>query len=908
MNTQTVYFNNPADIVNLQTTTSTQTTQITSMSGSVYQLRAHENDLGKNYGKFLHGVMSGDPTSTSIILSTTLTVDQVIQDSYHVYCMVSTGCLGDFTNPSIALDPSTLVSKCLIRVSKCMDFNAKVKISGLTANTQYYYKFYSIVPAAYSQANQQYLLNQRGTGSYNEFTTDTFYDASPIGRFKTLPTGVVSNLRFAAINCQNISCGFFNHLYQMAKIAQSGKLDYLLSCGDLYYQDIGSSRADLFFKEAIDSNGMKTFPITYEQFCQIYRVYKQDPDWQECFRSLSLIYLWDDHDAVRNGWMVNSVDKERLYFGTDAYCDYNLDGSLWPYSAGANARTRPSKVDGRLQITYTTGPMDNTQGMLKRATRAWYDSNPVEGLYFASNSTDTNNASLQNDTLYISQQNGNVRQFLGTTTLVGYPNWTSTGGLAPLEKTYKFGDLVSVHILDDMSQNYMDPALLNPYYNSQLPYHPLYPPVTGTYTLIPNPSGPFTTVFIPPVGSVTGCSSMPRYQTYNLGGGVYNTGAFLADLKTVVLYNNYVSCTRKGLMDYQMTGLYNSMTGAGTKWKVILSGMRGGLTTTNPVSDGLFPSGMSSTVKNVLVTDSLGYYSSTYFMTGSDADITLEYLARANRELYASGAVDYPLVYWKDADFQKQKRNGLMLTSLLSNFNNCIVLAGDKHDHYVANMHSPQITASIFDAGRNATGVWNNYTTGSLGAVNNSVYPVVGAYFSPQHNSIGELNESSSLRSQSTREKQLQNGSQDLAKYQDPRIVDFNYNFLNNLKGFTLFDFSSTGCDAKYFFVGGYDVGNTSLAPINFIVPGGNGIIPGLDAYNKRIVYRDNKLELSCRYSVPFNTGTFQGTSPIQIVKPTVKWAGYDFLPEGYPYKVPVNCTTASDFINYNTPYTISQL
>jgi hypothetical protein len=45
MSTQTVYFNDPADITNLQTTTSTQTTQIASMSGSISSLNTSSSTL-----------------------------------------------------------------------------------------------------------------------------------------------------------------------------------------------------------------------------------------------------------------------------------------------------------------------------------------------------------------------------------------------------------------------------------------------------------------------------------------------------------------------------------------------------------------------------------------------------------------------------------------------------------------------------------------------------------------------------------------------------------------------------------------------------------------------------------------------------------------------------------------------
>ena len=74
--------------------------------------------------------------------------------------------------------------------------------------------------------------------------------------------------------------------------------------------------------------------------------------------------------------------------------------------------------------------------------------------------------------------------------------------------------------------------------------------------------------------------------------------------------------------------------------------------------------------------------------------------------------------------------------------------------------------------------------------------------------------------SQSSSDKDVNNGYSELIKIQDPRLID--YAFGPNLltaRGFTLFDISSTGCDIKNLFVGGYNIANTTTNIRNFLNP-----------------------------------------------------------------------------------------
>jgi len=904
MSSQTVYFTNPAVISSIQSSQTsmsgsiaTQTTQISSMSGSVSTLQSHQYDIGNQcWGKFLHGVMSGDPTSTSCVIMTNLTVNNPdFKDNIVGYWIVGTGCIGDFSNPASDVDPNTLISKGRFRTGRTIDYSVKLKLNGLNANTQYYYKFYSILPGGYSQINSQYLLNNRGPTSINEY--NTYYDKSPIGRFKTLPTGATSNIRFAAVSCQAIGSTFFNHMYQMSKAAQAGKLDYLLSCGDFVYIDTNYYKIDSQFKHFIDENGLRTYPTKYSQFCTVHRMYKQDPDWQECMRSLSFIYVFNDHDVVRNNLAILASDRNQaIMLGPDYNYLYDpayptIPQSVWVNNPGAQAGSTFAKTPNSVAIpTGATGPLDNTTNLYKTGMIAWYDHYPIYG---SNRRLDVNESTYNTVSGY---QVDRLQRIAGSTDpdLCGYFSWTSTGGVGPLEKTYTFGDLVSIHILDDSSQVTIPPEVLNPYYNNKVTWNPLYPPSTGTYTLISNPSGPYTTVFIPPVTGTNITAPMPLFVDYGS-----NTGAFLSDLKTILRWQDYVS-SMKQVLDSQMTNLYNAMTGANTKWKVLLTGYSEDLLPSTSVTDGAVPSTMSASVVETNVFQK-GAYTDYYIATGAVLD-TLKYIGKAQKELYDAGSVSSQVYY--PSKFLLSKRHANNVYDLLSNFNNVIVIGGDNHTHMIGHLHSSTGTEAIFSAGRNATGIWNNYTTGSSGAINNASYPIVGALFEPICNQWTRITGGTpTYTSQGTTDKNANNGHADLIKYQDPRIVDFNNGFLNNSRGFTLFDISSTGCNVRNFFVGGHNVTNQTNTVKDILFPSN---ATTLDVFGNSLIYREDKLEVTSQYLVPYNTGAFRGTSPIQIVKPMVRFDSY--LPDGYPYKIPVNCTSTGAFASYNTPITISQL
>ena len=105
------------------------------------------------------------------------------------------------------------------------------------------------------------------------------------------------------------------------------------------------------------------------------------------------------------------------------------------------------------------------------------------------------------------------------------------------------------------------------------------------------------------------------------------------------------------------------------------------------------------------------------------------------------------------------------------------------------------------------------------------------------------------MKSQSTYEKVFHDVNADFLKFQDTRVVDWNMSRLNNGKGFTVFDYSTTGCLVTNLFPGGYSLADTTH--------GSNELIRGYAgqavwrAYENSLIYRDNVLAIYSQYFVP---------------------------------------------------------
>jgi alkaline phosphatase D len=237
--------------------------------------------------KFPQSVASGDPKADSIMLWTRAvpsSADSVAAapsaaDSAIRLVMTSadnSAALGGNT----ALSGTTVVDVKLPLQSQ-YDNTVRHKVTGLSANTVYYYQFVA---------------------------GDT---RSNVGRCKTAPAADadVAQLQFAYMTCQDWSV---NHWGAMSSIAGEN-LDFIVHLGDYIYETVGEdfqlgaveSRHDaLKLPDGAFTSGTSggKYATTLADYRYLYKKYRTDTRLQALHERFAFIAIWDDHEFSDDAW------------------------------------------------------------------------------------------------------------------------------------------------------------------------------------------------------------------------------------------------------------------------------------------------------------------------------------------------------------------------------------------------------------------------------------------------------------------------------------------------------------------------------------------------------------------------------------------------------------------------------
>lgn len=211
-------------------------------------------------GVFAHGVASGDPAATSVVLWT-----RVFQE------MMSSAPSALTVSWQIAKteDFAVIATEGRFTTSAARDWTVKVLAEGLEAGTRYYYRF------------------ELG-GVY-----------SPVGRTKTLPDGAVDQARFAVMSCSNYPFGYFN-VYDL--VARHDDLDAVIHLGDYIYEysreGYGGDQGRALGREHEPPHEI----VSLADYRMRHAQYKADPASQAMHAKHPLISIWDDHETSNDSW------------------------------------------------------------------------------------------------------------------------------------------------------------------------------------------------------------------------------------------------------------------------------------------------------------------------------------------------------------------------------------------------------------------------------------------------------------------------------------------------------------------------------------------------------------------------------------------------------------------------------
>jgi len=218
---------------------------------------------------FAHGVASGDPTSTSVVLWTRLTLADPSAGSPVRLFLDATALRPDGT-----LDSETRVDlECAADPSR--DWTVKVEVAGLRPGREYEYAFRA--PA------REDLV-------------------SPIGRFRTLPAeGSTDEVVLAVASCSLHPGGCFNAYEAIAGLE---RVDAVVHLGDYIYE-YGAAPSDYGMRTGLELGRIPEPAheiVTLADYRLRHAQYKADPQLQAAHARAAWIMTFDDHEVTNDPW------------------------------------------------------------------------------------------------------------------------------------------------------------------------------------------------------------------------------------------------------------------------------------------------------------------------------------------------------------------------------------------------------------------------------------------------------------------------------------------------------------------------------------------------------------------------------------------------------------------------------
>ncbi len=204
---------------------------------------------------FLHGVASGDPDATSVVIWTRIS-NAIGQTD--VKWRVATDA--DFRN---------IIAHGQYRTDASRDYTVKVVVDDLKPGQEYFYRF------------------------------DVDGIRSPAGQTKTLPAGHVDRLVLAVATCSNYPFGYFN-AYEV--IANDPTVDLVVHLGDYIYEYGPDGDGGEVGRRLGRDHEPRHETLTLADYRQRHAQYKTDLGSKAMHARHPLIVIWDDHESANNTW------------------------------------------------------------------------------------------------------------------------------------------------------------------------------------------------------------------------------------------------------------------------------------------------------------------------------------------------------------------------------------------------------------------------------------------------------------------------------------------------------------------------------------------------------------------------------------------------------------------------------
>ncbi|GAA4004724.1 hypothetical protein GCM10022247_27220 [Allokutzneria multivorans] len=212
---------------------------------------------------FQHGLASGDPLPTTVLLWTRVTPTPA-------------SLPGSGVGPSVDVQWQVAADRAFTRVvaggtvatGPDRDHTVKVDATGLSPATTYYFRF-----------------------RLNEAVSD-------VGTTKTAPAAEanVQHLRFGVVSCANWQAG---HFAAYRHLAERGDLDLVVHLGDYLYE-YGPGEFPVGY--AVRPHVPPREALTLSDYRQRHAQYKTDPNLRALHAAAPWTITWDDHESANDAW------------------------------------------------------------------------------------------------------------------------------------------------------------------------------------------------------------------------------------------------------------------------------------------------------------------------------------------------------------------------------------------------------------------------------------------------------------------------------------------------------------------------------------------------------------------------------------------------------------------------------
>lgn len=256
---------------------------------------------------FRHGVASGDPLPGAVVLWTRVTVAEDATPGSGLGA--ATGVRWEIATDA---EFGSIAAAGTVTASAGSDHTVKVDATGLSAGTDYFYRFTALGRT------------------------------SPVGRTRTAPAtdSEVDRLRLGLVSCANWEAGWFGAYRHLAARTD---LDAIVHLGDYIYE---YARGEYTGRDgAVRGHDPVHEILTLADYRIRHGQYKTDPDLTALHARLPFICTWDDHESADNSWREGSNNHDPAVAGP------------WADRKAASTRAylewmpvRETRADGQVQI------------------------------------------------------------------------------------------------------------------------------------------------------------------------------------------------------------------------------------------------------------------------------------------------------------------------------------------------------------------------------------------------------------------------------------------------------------------------------------------------------------------------------------------------------------------------------